>query len=220
MFLDDVVKLIESEEQGYTVISWHARYLWDHLKSKVKTEKEAKQLGKFMRTAHHYFLELFYIISSESYKDFLLQYLNPQFAYYERIEFEDLDNSTFEYTRMTKQKGTKTQYHNNAARYIRIAFESLDHYHEKKNRNIMPLDINCSDELRSLLLQLKQDEHHNPKLRILMNSAFREDDKKTREEIIKSALVESELNPYLNDNIDRTIREILQLVAKRLIAIW
>jgi Alw26I/Eco31I/Esp3I family type II restriction endonuclease len=220
MFLHDLESLIGLEQQGETIISWHSKYIWDNLKYKVRSERDAKRLSKFMRTAHHYFLESFYIISSAGYKDFLLQYLNPQFAYYEQIEFENLNNSTYEYTSIRKVKGTKKQYQNNAARYIRIAFESLEEYHEKKNRKIMLQLINHYPIVQAILKELKGDPNYNPNLRLLMEKAFEATDKKTREETLKNALAEFERNPYINNKIDGLIKESLGIISDMLIPMW
>jgi len=220
MFLHDVKKLIELENKGVEVASWHSKCIWNSLKNSVKTEDEAKKLSKFMRIAHHHFLELFYLISYYGYKDFLLPYLNPQYALYEKIEFLDLDLATYKYKSLSKQKGTKTQYHNNAARYIRIAFEGLYEYHEKTNRNITFKIEAHVDEIKSILTELKNDSNYNKELRTLLNEAFDEYDKKVREEIIKEALDKYNERPYHNQKIHNLIESCIQTIAKNLILRW
>lgn len=221
MFLHDVKKLIQLEEEGHTVISWHSNYIWDKLKQRVKSEKDAIKLRNLMRRAHHSFLELFYLISSEGYRDFLLQYLNPEYGYYEQIEFKNLNTSTFSHDGVIKKRGTKTQYHNNVARYIRIAFDSLTKYHEKENRRIIKdMTPKFNQQARKILKMLQDDKNYNPNLRKLLLSAFQKKDDKEKGNIIKLALEEFEKNPYKNEEIHHLILNTLHIAAEYLIKGW
>jgi Alw26I/Eco31I/Esp3I family type II restriction endonuclease len=221
MFLKDVKKLLELEKEGQTIISWHAKYIWDKLKNKVATENEAKKLSRLMRISHHQFLEMFYLISSRGYKDFLLQYLNPEYAFFEKIEFKNLNPSTYEYEEVIKTRGTKTQYHNNAARYIRIAYESLNMYHDKKNRKIINKpSIEYSLKVKEIIKALEEDETFNVNLRQYLESAFKFKGKKESEEQIKLALKEFEMEPYKNKKIDSLIKEAIKINSDILIESW
>ncbi|MHA1252643.1 MAG: Alw26I/Eco31I/Esp3I family type II restriction endonuclease [Candidatus Helarchaeota archaeon] len=221
MFFQDVKKLIELEEKGEVVISWHSKYIWDGLKKRINNDEDAKKLSKLMRTSHHYFMELFYFISINGYKDFLMQYLHPEYAYYEKIEFTDLNPSTFEYKKIKKKEGNKKQYQNNAARYIRIAFESLEEYHKKRNRKLKKLsNMNLDQEFNDILTLLKKDTNFNPKLRDLLERAFKQADKERKEEIIKKALKEYNRSPTRNNTVDKKVKEVLKKIADHLIEKW
>lgn len=221
MFLQDVLKLTQMEKDGITVISWYAKYIWDQLKGRVKNQRDGKKLSKLMRIAHHYFLELFYEISSQGFKDFLMNYLNPEYAFYEQIDFKNLDESTFEHNGVTKIPGDKTQYQNSANRYVRIAFESLEEYHNKENRRI--ISINCNGyekKVNEIIKLLKNDKNFNEKLREYLSSAFELTDKKAIGDQIKIALDESEAHPYFNNQIDEEIKSVLKKIADCISEIW
>lgn len=221
MFLHDVIKLIQLEKEQHTVVSWHSKYIWDKLKTRVNSEKDAIKLGNLMRRAHHSFLELFYIISSENYKDFLMRYLHPEYGYYEQIDFKNLNTSTFSHNGVIKKKGSKTQYHNNAARYVRIAFDSLKNYHKKDNRRIIrDMTPKFYQQVRKILKMLGEDKNFNPKLRALLIKAFQNENDKVKENIIKLALEEFEKNPYNNEEIHNLILNTLQIAAEYLIKEW
>ena len=220
MFLSDVKKLIELEHQGEQVISWHSKYLWDRLKSKVTTEQDAKKLSKLMRTAHHHFLEILYAISRVGYQDFLFNYLNPDYALFERIEFVGLDQSTYSYKSISKIPGTKTQYHNNAARYGRIAFESLEEYQTKLNRNILIRLTEHMDAARDIICVLRKDRDRNEPLAKLFHEAFLSAEKETRGEIIKKCFEEWKKYPHKNSEADRLLKKALEMVANRLAELW
>jgi len=222
MFLKDVLKLIKLENQGKKVVSWHSKYIWDNLKYKVETENDAKKLSKLMRKAHHQFLEFFYNLSSLGYKDFLLNYLNPEYAFYEKIEFKNLNPSTYEHDGVIKIEGTKKNYQNNATRYIRIAFKSLDEYHKKKNRKIIGMtpSIEFTHLYHQIVNELKIDTNYNKKLREYINTAF---DEKVDSEIQKKLVLvldEYENKPYKNKSIEEKINKALRINADVLIKQW
>ncbi|MFA5393821.1 MAG: hypothetical protein WC081_03520 [Candidatus Ratteibacteria bacterium] len=135
MTFNDVQLLIE-EEKKEDVISTHSKYIWDLLKNRVVDDAGALQLSKLMRENLHYVLSIFSFLAERNYKDFLIKYfLHPEYADYS-IEFEGFDPNTGNYTRMIKTKGIKKQYENNVGRYIRISFDSLEQYSQKKNRHL------------------------------------------------------------------------------------
>ena len=220
MFLSDIEKLIELENQGMSVVSWHSRYLWDILKGRVTCEQDAKKLSRLMRTAHHYFLEMLYEISVAGFRDFLVNYLNPDYARYESIRFIGLNPSTFEYRHMIKDPGTKTQYQNNEARYVRIAFESLEEYHSKENRNILIELSNHKEASLKICRILLKDKKRNPVLSRLFSDAFKVGDKDVRTDRIKACLEEWKKDRYKNLDADRILRDTLELIALKISALY
>lgn len=220
MFLHDVKILIEDEKKGEHVVSWHSKHIWDRLKNRVATDDNAKKLSSIMRKNHHQFIELFYKISIRGYKDFLLQYLNPNYAYYS-IEFKDLDPATFHYKGMVKKPGDITQYRNNAARYVRIALESLEEYHNKINRKVKLIETPEINQVFSQILEeLREDTNFNQEARTILNEAFEETDKREREEKIKLALQSLEKEPSRNQRAEMLINKSMQIVAKILEVEW
>ncbi len=133
MSLSDVKTLIADEAGGEQVISWHSSYLWDKLKYKVTTDKEAVKLSTLMRNNLHQILLVFSIISESGYNDFLKQRLNTEYSFYD-YKFVGFDPSTGNYKQVTQKKLTGKNQMNNVERYVRIAFESLESYKEKDNR--------------------------------------------------------------------------------------
>jgi len=136
MTLDDVKKLIDDENKGEQVISWHSKYIWDRLKYLIKTDEDAKKLSHLMRRNMHHVLTILSDIAAKGFRDFLIRnFLKPEYAYY-YIEFVGFDLSTGKYDKIIRKHGLKKQYKNNADRYIRIAFESLEKYQNKENRRV------------------------------------------------------------------------------------
>jgi Alw26I/Eco31I/Esp3I family type II restriction endonuclease len=227
LFYEDVKKLIALEKQGNQVTSWHAKYLWDRLKGTVHNDKDALQLSKLMRISHHYFLEIFYQISKKGHKDFLLQYLHPEYALYEDINFENLNPATFEYDSIMKKAGDKKNYLNNAGRYIRIAFDSLEEYHEKENRRITaiidePDQSVINEKLREILSILYRETDRSSMLWKVMEASFRYNDKNTRSEAVGAALEITDFGKknLTIDEADKKIKELLQFIAIRLEKKW
>jgi Alw26I/Eco31I/Esp3I family type II restriction endonuclease len=220
MFLSDVKKLIELEEQGEKIISWHSQFIWDSLKVRVATDLAAKKLSRLMRTAHHYLLETLYMISVAGHKDFLINYLNPDYARFESIEFIGINPSTFEYESISKVPGTKTQYENNEARYVRIAFESLEEYHNKENRNILLELSNHVEAARNIHLILKKDNKRNRVLSALFSDAFNVEDKDARTNRIKVCLEEWKKDRYMNLEADHILRATLESIALEVTALY
>lgn len=166
MSLDDVKILIDDEKKGETVVSWHSKYIWDLLKNKVKNNKDAIKISSLMRKNHHYVLTLFSIIYKNDYKDFLLQFLNPQYSYYDYkiIGFNKLDGSYKEIKQISK---TGKNQDNNVRRMIRIAFESLENYQTKENRKNKIWDNEEVNKLIKDLLNYLSENNTSKAIEIL-----------------------------------------------------
>ena len=159
------LKLLIEEEKREGVISTHSKYIWDLLKDKVVDDTGALKLSKLMRENMHYILSIFSFLAEKGYKDFLIKYfLHPEYANYS-IKFEGFDPITGLYKKMTKTKGIKKQYKNNAERYIRISFESLEQYSLKKNRN---LKKRLTDEAESSLKETIRDLENGDEKKALL----------------------------------------------------
>lgn len=221
MTFEDVNKLIELENNGKIVVSWHSFSIWNKLKVKVKDDEDARKLSKLMRISHHHFLEFFYLISAAGHKDFLVYYLNPKYAYQEYIEFINLNSSTFEHDGVISKEGTKTQYYNNAARYLRIAFESLEKYHLKQNRKLENLDCPEYYSKVSEILNRLQNLDRDQTLNKAIENAIQEKNKNEKDKKMKKVIDLLEIN---NKGIYNSIRvdvdKALEIIATCLERIW
>lgn len=221
MMLSDIEQLISDEKSGEEVICWHSKAIWDLLKNRAKDDRDAREISSLMRTNHHHVMEILYIISANGYKDFLLNFLHPEYAYYS-IEFRSLDRKTFQYERIVKKKGTMKQYENNAARYVRIAFESLNEYHSKTMDNRRVRQIMNKEEIRrrmSLLLDAleKNGEYDNLKARNMLNKALATSSIEQRENLIKIALHEFNKTPTRNSQAERILTDVLGFIAREIV---
>lgn len=160
MSLSDIKKLLADEANGEQVISWHSKYLWDKLKNKVTTDKEAVKLSMLMRNNLHKILLTFSIISENGYNEFLIKLLNPDYSFYD-YSFVGFNPKTGEYKEVKQKMLTGKNQQNNVQRYIRIAFESLDSYKEKDNRKQYAWDSEEVDEC--ILYVLNSLEHKREK---------------------------------------------------------
>ncbi len=149
MSLNDVQILLADEAKGQKVVSWHSKFVWDALKSRVKTDAQAKLVSRLMRKNLHHVLSIFAKINAEDGKEFLIRnFLHPEHSYYD-VKFTGFNPETGGFEKMKKIEGDKKQYKNNVQRYIRISFESLGHYIDKDNRVVSSWNNLKVDEVLS-----------------------------------------------------------------------
>lgn len=132
MSLNDVQVLL-ADEKTEQVVSWHSKYLWDILKNKVGTDKEAVKLSDLMRKNLHHILIVFSMIDEKGYGKFLLQFLNPSYSFFD-YKFEEFDPKTGLYKNAIAKKLEGKNQQNNIDRYYRVAFEKLQEYKTIENR--------------------------------------------------------------------------------------
>ncbi|HEY7418465.1 MAG TPA: Alw26I/Eco31I/Esp3I family type II restriction endonuclease [Ktedonobacteraceae bacterium] len=142
MSLDDINTLLADEEAGEKVISWQVAFLWDQVKKSVSSDAEALRLSKILRINQHYYLMLLYRIYRAGYPDMLLHFLQPEYAR-DRVEFVGIIPGTFEYTTIKRTPRQTSYARSKAARMVRVAFDALEAYGQKANRNIhaVPEDL-------------------------------------------------------------------------------
>jgi Alw26I/Eco31I/Esp3I family type II restriction endonuclease len=143
----DVKKLLDLEAAGHQIISWHTKLVWDRLKKNVNNDTEALAMSKVLRKHLHRVLLVLNELKERGNEEFLKSLLNPKYAFYS-IEFIGFNPATGQYKELIKTKGELKQYSNNAERYIRKAFESLEQYKLKENRKLA--DIGAA-ELKTLV---------------------------------------------------------------------
>ena len=134
MSLEDVKELLQ-DEKTEQIVSWHSQFIWDELKNKVKTDKDAIKLSDLMRKNLHHVLIIFSMIDEKGYKSFLEGFLNPKYSYFD-YKFEGFDPKTGRYKKMISKKLTGKNQKNNTKRYYRVAFEKLQEYKEIDNRKV------------------------------------------------------------------------------------
>lgn len=149
----DVRKLIEDENNGEKIISWHSKYVWDKLKHKIKDDKDAWKLHKVMRWHLHNVLSLLSRISSEGHREFLMRFLHPEYSFVD-YKFKSFHPLKLESLVVLKKSLDSENKRKNAERYVRISFESLEQYKDKYNRRVKRLEDGEIDKLVEGLLAL------------------------------------------------------------------
>lgn len=167
MSFADVQVLISDEKNGEQVISWHSKYIWDNLKNHVQTDIDAVKLSSFMRINLHYVLTIFSIVDESGFRDFLMQFLNLDYSFYDyKFEGFNPENGTFKKVTKIEKKGKNQD--NNTNRYIRIAFESLEQYKIKDNRKISDWNNPKIDkQIEEMLELLEADKQIEAKIKLL-----------------------------------------------------
>jgi Alw26I/Eco31I/Esp3I family type II restriction endonuclease len=170
MTLSDVRVLIEDEKKE-VVVSWHSKYIWDRLKNKVHNDKDAIRLSDLMRKNLHHVLIIFSIIDDSGYRQFLEQFLNPQFSFFD-YRFKGFNPITGTYTEVEQIKREGKNQENNTERYYRVSFDSLKEYKDKDNRKSKIWSDTIVDEKISHLkhfLSMNQKSEALVKLNDILN---------------------------------------------------
>ncbi len=180
MRYSDVLQLLDDEKNGETVISWHSKYIWDGLKNKVNCDEDAIKLSSLMRANLHHILIALSMIYENGYKEFLLKLLHPNYSYYD-YTFEGFNPQDGTYKGYTQKRLTGKNQQNNAERYIRIAFESLEKYQEKDNRRQFGWnDSGIDSQLKKVLYYLNRNDEKtaldelNIMFKMLANKAIKQ----------------------------------------------
>lgn len=165
MTLQDVRDLILREKSGFHVASWHTKPLWDLRKHSVKKEEQALRLSKMLRDNQRNAMQILCKLNDEGVFAFLINLLELSYAN-NKIEFKNLHAENFLTTyddiicvpRETKY--TEEQ----KARRIRIGFEALKTYRDRKNRHMMIFCKDSTDEyLSQALCLLRESDPSIPK---------------------------------------------------------
>jgi hypothetical protein len=155
--LSDVQKLIELENQGEDVVSWHSKYIWDLLKHKITNDKEAKLASSIMAKCHQNILYLFSLIYKATGTDFLSRYLHPEYSLYD-YRFDNFDLSDLTKMIIIKNELDSKNKRNNQERYVRIAFESLEEFGNKGNRKVSFLISEKTIQLKKIIRTIKNGD--------------------------------------------------------------
>lgn len=146
MYLSDVEHLRRVESQGKSVVSWHARRVWDLTKGKVDTDEKALRLSKLMRDNRHTFMAIMERVVDSGSRSFLLDYLGLDFAGY-HVAFEGLHvaEGKAAYGREVRTPRETKYAIEQKARRVRVAYEALGDYWQKTNRNAY--DVSTPEEV-------------------------------------------------------------------------
>lgn len=143
MSLADVKLLISDEENGDEVVSWHSKHLWDKLKFIINDDYEARIASDYMRKNLHFILSSLAYLHINGCDEFLIDKIlssNLDYSFYD-YSFDGFDSTTGNYDYMYSKELKGKNQENNVTRYIRVAFESLEKYIDKKNRKIKDDEI-------------------------------------------------------------------------------
>lgn len=155
MSLNDVKVLIE-DEKTEQVVSWHSKFIWDKLKNKVGTDEDAKKLSDLMRKNMHHVLIIFSMIDELGYGNFLEQFLNPEYSFFD-YKFEGFEETTGSYKKVVSKKLLGKNQRNNIERYYRIAFDKLKEYRIVDNRKVNKWESSKIDEELKILFELLKE---------------------------------------------------------------
>lgn len=157
---NDIDRLIEIENNGEQVVSWHSQYIWDTLKYSIMNDTDAKFASSVMAKCHQNVLNLLSIIYKMGGKQFLLRYLHPEFSLvdyrFENVDLTNLDKIKIKSTTLDSKNKRKNQ-----ERYLRIAFESLDEFANKRNRKNFLLIDEHSERLKPIMSAILIENYDN-----------------------------------------------------------
>ncbi len=148
MYLSDVQKLIEAEQDGEDIASWYCAPIWNRLKSLVETPDDAVKLSRVLRDNRHNAMMLLERLMLDGHLVFLTTFLNLIYANYE-YEITDwwMDDKSTVYVNFSVSPSTLEYSRIKKARRIRVAFEALRTYAQKENRNGLLVDYPNADDL-------------------------------------------------------------------------
>ncbi|MGA2682052.1 MAG: Alw26I/Eco31I/Esp3I family type II restriction endonuclease [Candidatus Bathyarchaeia archaeon] len=150
MSLQDVLLLKEDEAKGENVVSWYAQRIWEKLKDNVKSDEDALRLSKLMRANQNQYLMLLSKLLHLGFGQFLEGFLNPGYAL-NRYSIEGFTGRDFSYQKLVVSHRQETYASSMISRTRRIAFEALEEYAKKGNRNAILFQ---DKELASIEIQI------------------------------------------------------------------
>lgn len=141
MYPSDVTWLIEREELGEKVVSWHSETLWDALKFKVHELEHSQRLSKVLRDNRHSYMFALSTIFQQGHFGFLTSLLEMDYADRD-VSFSGLKivNHVTEWDEIIYSPRTTKYALDQKARRARIAFGELSNYFSKENRNTFQVE--------------------------------------------------------------------------------
>lgn len=155
---NDVDELLRIESTGKQVISWHSKYIWDILKNKITNDIEAKDASSIMAKNHQNVLNVLSIIYAKTGEDFLMRYLHPEFSMID-YRFNNVDLNNLNKIVIIANPLDSKNKRKNQERYVRIAFESLLEFSNKKNRKNYLLIDEDSTDLKEIISNIHNNQY-------------------------------------------------------------
>ena len=150
---NDVDQLLSIEKTGEQVVSWHSKEIWELVKNDISNDVEAKLASSIMAKNHQNILNILSLIYQKTGTEFLMRYLHPEYSLVD-YRFEDVDLNNLSKMKIIESPLDSKNKRKNQERYIRIAFESLEEFSNKKNRkNYLLIDEN-SEELQPIVNEI------------------------------------------------------------------
>jgi Alw26I/Eco31I/Esp3I family type II restriction endonuclease len=166
-----VNRILEAEQDGMQVASRHIQRLWNECKREVDDDEEAKELSNQLRYNQHHYLIALEEIRKRGHEDILMCFLEPEYSRH-TYEFEGLDPVTLDFDRMVQSERNSTYADSLGSRMVRIAFNSLEGYAEKGNRNMRDVDTPEVQQARERFLTRLGHHAENDEFRQGVQEAF------------------------------------------------
>lgn len=138
LLVEDIDSIIEIEKKTeITAMTWYSTKIWNYIKSNYKhTPEKVEEYRLALKQNMTNFMEVLWQIINNTGNNgmtFLIEtILKPKFYYF---EFSYGFNELGEIINKSKRHKTKAA-EQEQDRFIRIAFESVNDYYEKENRNV------------------------------------------------------------------------------------
>ncbi|WP_416176140.1 hypothetical protein [Clostridium sp.] len=128
---------IENENPGVTAISWFSEKIWLYIKQRYAIEQyKIDMFRDLLKQNMANYMEILWIIKEQCGKNgerFLIEkLLSPKFGYF---KYSYKFNEKGQIIKCTERKITDAT-RKEIDRFIRVAFEAVEDYHEKNNRNL------------------------------------------------------------------------------------
>lgn len=134
---DDIDRLIKIElSHNVNVMSWYSSKIWEFIKNNYQEhESQIEKFRSMLKQNFANYMEILYIIYIKSGDKFLWDsILKPKMQYFQYDYQCNDDGIIISQSQRNITDSTKKE----ASRFIKIAFKSINDYHNKKNRKIKP----------------------------------------------------------------------------------
>jgi Alw26I/Eco31I/Esp3I family type II restriction endonuclease len=168
LLYEDIEKIvkIEEENKGFTAMSWFSEEIWNYIRTAYTSNKDKIEEYRIaLKQNVSNFMKILWEIKKQCKNNgeyFLIKYLlEPKLEYFKYDYKFDENGKIYETTPRYITDATRKE----KDRFIRIAFESVDEYHNKKNRNMKAsldkMDIERLNQMCMLIINEQYDEAYN-----------------------------------------------------------
>jgi Alw26I/Eco31I/Esp3I family type II restriction endonuclease len=168
LLYEDIEKIvkIEEENKGFTAMSWFSEEIWNYIRTAYTSNKDKIEEYRIaLKQNVSNFMKILWEIKKQCKNNgeyFLIKYLlEPKLEYFKYDYKFDENGKIYETTPRNITDATKKE----KDRLIRIALESVDEYHNKKNRNMKAsldkMDIERLNQMCMLIINEQYDEAYN-----------------------------------------------------------